>query len=181
LIEYFTALPQLEQMMLIGAAGALLFLPLKDILSVEFYDVCDIFLSMIGAAVLFGIKEMPEPSVEQTLWVMAGLGIAIIFIKIFIVVPFQRKGENSSVLSRNDYIGMEAEVTVSISPKGIGEIMVKTPFGRTTQMAKVDNTNEHETLAKIPAGTRVQVTCIKDSFLYVVPIKKQEEVDKEWK
>lgn len=165
MLDILSSLTELERLFLMGAAGAVMCLPLKDIITVDFYDICDVFLSLMGASVLFHLWDMPAPSISETGWLVALLAIPTIIIKVFIVVPFQKKGETSSLLSFDNYPGMTAEVTTPIKPDGIGEVIVRSPFGGNIHMARIHKVDTQT--AKIPAGVTVRIVRVEDAILYV--------------
>lgn len=168
--EYLASLSHLETLFLVGVTGALVLLPLKDVISFEFYDICDVFLSLMIAAIVFAARGIDEPSPENILIVMGIISIGIMFIKVFVIVPFQKKGENSTVLSMQDYVGMTGTLSVSVTKASIGEVIISTPFGIRNQMAKIEENEETKTLAKIPAGADVCIVRVAESILYVVPV-----------
>jgi len=69
--------------------------------------------------------------------------------------------ENSIGFSVKDFIGKTGEVTVPISPKGFGEIILKIGASRTNQIAASFDGKEYST------GSMVVVTDVKDGTIYV--------------
>lgn len=171
--EYLASLSHLETLFLIGVTGALVLLPLKDVISFEFYDICDVFLSLMMAAIVFAARGIDEPSPENILIVMGIISIGIIFIKVFVIVPFQKKGENSTVLSMQDYVGMTGTISVSVTKASIGEVIISTPFGIRNQMAKISWEGKEEKKTTLTVGTAVRIVKIKDGILYVEEVEKE--------
>ena len=90
-------------LMATGIIGALICIPVKDIISVDFYDICDLFISLFFVG-LISTKFSMESS-HQTLLLIAlflAISLVIILIKLFVFVPFQTKAETNALLSRKE-------------------------------------------------------------------------------
>ncbi|MBU5595094.1 NfeD family protein [Amphibacillus sp. MSJ-3] len=129
-----------------------------------------VILSFI--AVLSGagyIMELRGSLNSASILVLATL-ISLVIVSIihfFILVPLA-KSEQSTAISRVDYIGKKGEVIITIPAHGIGEVLIKSGFGSTGNIAKcVSNTG-------IPQGTLISVIEIdQDGVLIVEPILKK--------
>lgn len=156
--------------MIIGIIGALATIPIKDIISVEFYDICDIFISLFVVGMFMTV--LGEES-QRNLFLLAGLflsvSVLIILIKIFVVVPFQKRVETNALLSRKDYVGELGRVTVAISKDGLGEVVLYTVFGNVPMTAKVYQEADQEEVLRIATGERIRVRDIEGPIVFVAP------------
>ncbi|MBT2732450.1 hypothetical protein [Carnobacterium sp. ISL-102] len=151
-------------------ALAILTLPLKDIISVGFYDISDFFVTgMIAFFITYGILLTNRSIVS--IWLFAGIFfvsmIIIMLMNILVILPFKNRAENSSITSIYELEGKEAKVSIPITLNGTGEVIVSTGFTRVNKMAKIyDNTDG---ITDIPKNENVLIMDISDNILYVLP------------
>ncbi|MFL2105893.1 hypothetical protein [Desemzia sp. FAM 23991] len=151
-------------------ALAILTLPLKDIISVGFYDISDFFVTgMITFFITYGVLVSNLTTVS--IWLFAGIFfavmIAIMLMNILVILPFKRRAENSTITSIHELEGKEAKVSVPITLNGTGEVIVSTGFTRVNKMAKIyDNADG---ITDIPKNKNVLIMDVKDNILYVIP------------
>lgn len=169
-IESMT-LPNL--LMLIGTAGAIILIPIKDVISLEFYDICDVFISLFFVGLI--MTKMDE-GMEQNKFLLTGIflgvSIVIILIKLFVFVPFQEKAETNALLSRKDYIGERGKVTVTITKEGLGEVVLYTVFGNVPMTAKIYH-QENDGIIQIANGQMIRVMDIQGSIVFVAPYEEK--------
>lgn len=152
---------------------ALLTLPLREIVTIGFFDISDLFVSlMIAVFIGYMINEsMPGNafiSIGLFILILVTVVTGIVLLNIFVIIPFRSRSENSSATSIRQLEGKEGTVSVSITADGVGEVLVYTGFTKINRMAKIyENSNEPVTF--IEQGTNVLVMDIKDSILYVLP------------
>ncbi|MEC6748347.1 hypothetical protein VXN63_07300 [Marinilactibacillus sp. XAAS-LB27] len=152
---------------------ALLTLPLREIITIGFFDISDLFVSLMIAVF---IGYMINESMPGNAFISIGLFIlifvtvvtGIVLLNIFVIIPFRSRSENSSATSIRQLEGKEGTVSVSITADGVGEVLVYTGFTKTNRMAKIYE-NSSEPVTFIEQGTNVLVMDVKDSFLYVLP------------
>lgn len=167
---FFESLTVPGILMLIGIVGALLMVPLKDILTLEFYDVCDIFISLFFLGIVMTrLDEGTQGNTLLLIGIFLGISVAIIFIKLFVFVPFQEKAETNALLSRKDYIGERGKVTVAISKDGLGEVVLYTVFGNVPMTAKIYQERGKEKMERIATGETIRVRDIQGSIVFVSP------------
>lgn len=152
---------------------ALLTLPLRDIISIGFFDISDLFVSlMISVFIGFMINEgMPGDnylSVGLFMLVVITVVTGVVLLNIFVIIPFRSRSENSSATSIRQLEGKEGTVSISITADGVGEVLVYTGFTKINKMAKIYESG-NETIAFIEQGTNVLIMDVKDSILYVIP------------
>lgn len=151
-------------------ALAILALPLKDIISVGFYDISDFFVTgMIAFFITYGILLTNRSIVS--IWLFAGIFfvsmIIIMLMNILVILPFKNHAENSSITSIYELEGKEAKVSIPITLNGTGEVIVSTGFTRVNKMAKIyDNTDG---ITDIPKNENVLIMDVSDNILYVLP------------
>lgn len=151
-------------------ALAILTLPLKDIISVGFYDISDFFVTgMIAFFITYGILLTNRSIVS--IWLFAGIFfvsmIIIMLMNILVILPFKNRAENSSITSIYELEGKEAKVSIPITLNGTGEVIVSTGFTRVNKMAKIyDNTDG---ITDIPKNENVLIMDVRDNILYVLP------------
>lgn len=151
-------------------ALAILTLPLKDIISVGFYDISDFFVTgMIAFFITYGILLTNRSIVS--IWLFAGIFfvsmIIIMLMNILVILPFKNRAENSSITSIYELEGKEAKVSIPITLNGTGEVIVSTGFTRVNKMAKIyDNTDG---ITDIPKNENVLIMDVSDNILYVLP------------
>lgn len=152
---------------------ALLTLPLREIITIGFFDISDLFVSlMIAVFIGYMINEsMPGNafiSIGLFILILVTVVTGIVLLNIFVIIPFRSRSENSSATSIRQLEGKEGTVSVSITADGVGEVLVYTGFTKTNRMAKIYE-NSSEPVTFIEQGTNVLVMDVKDSFLYVLP------------
>lgn len=151
-------------------ALAILTLPLKDIISVGFYDISDFFVTgMIAFFITYGVLVINRATVS--IWLFAGIFfvimIVIMLMNILIILPFKRRAENSSITSIHELEGKEGKVSIPITLNGTGEVIVSTGFTRINKMAKIyDNADG---ITDIPKNENVLIMDVRDNILYVLP------------
>lgn len=168
--EFFTSLTLTQQVMLGSIVGALVTIPVKDVLSVGYYDICDVFFSTFFTALLLeamGKEDGMDKLVMGAMFI--GISMVIIFLKIVLIVPFQEKAETTALMSREDYVGETGKVTVAIKGDALGEVVIYTPFGNATMTAKIYHGFEAEKMPKIATGEPVRVMDVEGSIVYVEP------------
>lgn len=147
---------------------ALITLPLRDIITIGFYDVSDFFVSgMISFFVGYIVSN--QTMLTTTIFIVIYIAVTsiVILLNIFIIIPFRRRSENSSATSIHQLAGKEGTVSIPITFDGIGEVVVYTGFSKTNRMAKIYK--DKNAPSNIKAGENVLVIEIKDSILYVQP------------
>lgn len=151
-------------------ALAILTLPLKDIISVGFYDISDFFVTgMIAFFITYGILVTDRLAVS--IWLFVGIFfvimIFIMLMNILVILPFKNRAENSSITSIYELEGKEAKVSIPITLNGTGEVVVSTGFTRVNKMARIyDNTDD---ITDIPKNENVLIMDVRDNILYVLP------------
>lgn len=168
--EFFTSLPLSQQLMLVGIVGAVVMIPIKDILSFEVYDICDVFFSTLFTGFL--LEAMGKENGAEKLLIgglFIGISVVIVILKLVLFVPFQRKAETSALMSRNDYLGESGKVTVSIRKYGLGEIVIYTPFGNVPMTAAIYQDGQAGNIERIASGEPIRVMNIENSIAYVEP------------
>ncbi|MDE1549284.1 NfeD family protein [Jeotgalibaca caeni] len=161
-------------LMVIGIIGAVITIPVKDFITLEFYDICDVFISLFLVGMI-----MTRLSVEaqENMLLLAGIflvvSLVIILIKIFVFVPFQEKAETNALLSRKDYIGELGRVTVAITKDGLGEVVLYTVFGNVPMTAKIYQEPNEEERLRIATGEQIRVRDIQGSIVFVAPEKEK--------
>lgn len=151
---------------------ALMTLPLRDIITVGFFDISDLFVSlMISVFIGYMINETLTENAYISIMMFSFIVIAVItgvvLLNIFVIIPFRSRSENSSATSIKQLEGKEGKVSISITDNGIGEVVVYTGFSKVNRMAKIYKNNDDITV--IPQDTNILVMDIKDSILYVLP------------
>ncbi|WP_373836044.1 NfeD family protein [Jeotgalibaca arthritidis] len=160
-------------LMATGIIGALICIPVKDIISVDFYDICDLFISLFFVG-LISTKFSMESS-HQTLLLIAlflAISLVIILIKLFVFVPFQAKAETNALLSRKDYIGEKGRVTVTINLDTVGEVVLYTIFGNVPMTAKIYQSSDDDSPLRIATGEQIRVMDIDGAIVYVTPYEE---------
>ncbi|HJA90061.1 MAG TPA: NfeD family protein [Candidatus Jeotgalibaca merdavium] len=160
-------------LMAVGIVGALICIPIKDIISVDFYDICDLFISLFFVG-LISTKFSMESS-HQTLLLIAlflAISLVIILIKLFVFVPFQAKAETNALLSRKDYIGEKGRVTVTINSDTVGEVVLYTIFGNVPMTAKIYQLSYDDSPLRIATGEQIRVMDIDGAIVYVTPYEE---------
>lgn len=152
---------------------ALLTLPLREIVTIGFFDISDLFVSlMIAVFIGYMINEsMPGNSfisIGLFILILVTVVTGIVLLNIFVIIPFRSRSENSSATSIRQLEGKEGTVSVSITADGVGEVLVYTGFTKINRMAKIYE-NSSKSVTFIEQGTNVLVMDIKDSILYVLP------------
>lgn len=152
---------------------ALLTLPLRDIITVGFFDISDLFVSfMIAVFIGYMINEsMPGNiaiSIGLFMLIVVTVVTGVVLLNIFVVIPFRSRSENSSATSIQQLEGKEGTVLVSITADGVGEVLVYTGFTKINKMAKIYE-NGKDPISFIEQGTNILVMDVKDSILYVIP------------
>ncbi|MCC5894135.1 MAG: hypothetical protein JJU16_01605 [Alkalibacterium sp.] len=152
---------------------ALLTLPLRDIVTIGFFDISDLFVSfMISVFIGYMINEgMPANaaiSVGLFALIVVTVVTCVVLLNIFVIIPFRSRSENSSATSIRQLEGKEGTVSISITADGVGEVLVYTGFTKINKMAKIYESG-NEPIAFIEQGTNVLVMDVKDSILYVIP------------
>ena len=152
---------------------ALLTLPLREIVTIGFFDISDLFVSlMIAVFIGYMINEsMPGNafiSIGLFILILVTVVTGIVLLNIFVIIPFRSRSENSSATSIRQLEGKEGTVSVSITADGVGEVLVYTGFTKINRMAKIYE-NSSKPVTFIEQGTNVLVMDIKDSILYVLP------------
>lgn len=151
-------------------ALAILTLPLKDIISVGFYDISDFFVTgMIAFFITYGVLVTNPLAVS--IWLFVGiffvLMVAIMLMNILVILPFKSRAENSNITSIHELEGKEAKVSIPITLNGTGEVIVSTGFTRINKMAKIyDNTDN---ITEIPKNENVLIMDVSNNILYVLP------------
>lgn len=166
---------------------ALLTLPLRDIITIGFFDISDLFVScMIAFFIAYMVNEaMPGGTYLSTgLFSLIFISVVtgVVLLNIFVIIPFRSRSENSSATSIRQLEGKEGTVSVSITEHGIGEVVVYTGFAKINKMAKIYETKDPITL--IPQNTNVLIMEVRDSILYVLPytnaIKSTQKPESTW-
>lgn len=151
-------------------ALAILTLPLKDIISVGFYDISDFFVTgMIAFFITYGVLMTNDAPIS--IWLFAGIFFAIMIIimlmNILVILPFKSRAENTSITSIQELEGKEAKVSIPITLNGTGEVIVSTGFKRVNKMAKIfENTDG---ITNIPKNENVLIMEVSNNILYVLP------------
>ena len=151
-------------------ALAILTLPLKDIISVGFYDISDFFVTgMITFFITYGI--LVTDRLKVSIWLFTGIFFVIMVIimlmNILVILPFKNRAENSNITSIYELEGKEAKVSIPITLNGTGEVIVSTGFTRVNKMAKIyDNTDG---VTDIQKNENVLIMDVRDNILYVLP------------
>ncbi|WP_029278520.1 membrane protein [Carnobacterium jeotgali] len=151
-------------------ALAILTLPLKDIISIGFYDISDFFVTgMIAFFITYGVLVTNLATVS--LWLFVGIFLAVMVVimlmNILVILPFKSRAENSNITSIHDLEGKEATVSIPITLNGTGEVIVSTGFTRVNKMAKIyDNTDN---ITEILKKENVLVMDVSNNILYVLP------------
>ncbi|UDE94506.1 hypothetical protein LHA31_07780 [Carnobacterium viridans] len=151
-------------------ALAILTLPLKDIISVGFYDISDFFVTgMIAFFITYGI--LVTNLITVSIWLFVGIFfvvmVAIMLMNILVILPFKSRAENSTITSIHELEGKEAKVSIPITLNGTGEVIVSTGFTRVNKMAKIyDNTDN---ITEIPKNENVLIMDVSNNILYVLP------------
>lgn len=151
-------------------ALAILTLPLKDIISVGFYDISDFFVTgMIAFFITYGVLMTNRALVS--IWLFVGiffvLMVIIMLMNILVILPFKSRAENSNVTSIHELEGKEAKVSIPITLNGTGEVIVSTGFTRVNKMAKIyDNTDN---ITEIQKNENVLIMDVSNNILYVLP------------
>lgn len=116
-----------------------------------------------GAGYIFEFRNSFDHLANFVLSTLISLVIVSI-IHLFILVPLANS-EQSTATSISDLVGKEGEVIITIPTHGIGEVLIKSKFGSTGNMAKcASNTG-------IRQGTIISVIEIdQDGILIVEPI-----------
>ena len=151
-------------------ALAILTLPLKDIISVGFYDISDFFVTgMIAFFIIYGVLVTNRTTVS--IWLFAGIFFAIMIVimlmNILVILPFKRRAENSSITSIHELEGKEGKVSIPITLNGTGEVIVSTGFTRINRMAKIYNNADG--ITDISKNENVLIMDVRDNILYVLP------------
>lgn len=152
---------------------ALLTLPLRDIITIGFFDISDLFVSfMIAVFIGYMINEsLPGSQPVSTrlfMFIIVSVVTAVVLLNIFVIIPFRSQAENSSATSIRQLEGKEGTVSISITADGVGEVLVYTGFTKTNRMAKIYESGANP-ITFIEQGTNVLVMDVKDSILYVLP------------
>ena len=151
-------------------ALAILTLPLKDIISVGFYDISDFFVTgMIAFFITYGVLVANLATVS--IWLFVGVFLAVMVVimlmNILVILPFKSRAENSTTTSIHELEGKEATVSIPITLNGTGEVIVSTGFTRVNKMAKIyDNTDN---ITVIPKNENVLIMDVSNNILYVLP------------
>ncbi|MER2226308.1 MAG: hypothetical protein ABS916_04555 [Carnobacterium sp.] len=151
-------------------ALAILTLPLKDIISVGFYDISDFFVTgMIAFFITYGVLVTNLATVS--IWLFVGVFLAVMVVimlmNILVILPFKSRAENSTITSIHELEGKEATVSIPITLNGTGEVIVSTGFTRVNKMAKIyDNTDN---ITVIPKNENVLIMDVSNNILYVLP------------
>ncbi|MCM3512226.1 hypothetical protein [Carnobacterium inhibens] len=151
-------------------ALAILTLPLKDIISVGFYDISDFFVTgMIAFFITYGVLVTNLATVS--IWLFVGVFLAVMIVimlmNILVILPFKSRAENSTITSIHELEGKEATVSIPITLNGTGEVIVSTGFTRVNKMAKIyDNTDN---ITEIPKNENVLIMDVSNNILYVLP------------
>lgn len=87
----------------------------------------------------------------------------------FLYIKPMKSCENSIAFSTKDFIGKVGEVTVPISRKGFGEIILKIGAGNTNQIAASYDEEEYST------GSKVIVTKVNAGTLYVSRYQEEDQ------
>lgn len=149
-------------------ALSIITLPLRDIVTVGFYDISDFFVT---AMITFFIGYMYNESSELTIGIFTAIFIAvlvaIILMNIFVIIPFKSRAESSTVASITQLEGKEGKVSTTLTEGSYGEVVVYNGFTKINKMAKIYANNDGVTT--IPVGTNVLVMDILDNVLYVLP------------
>lgn len=166
---------------------ALLTLPLRDIVTVGFFDISDLFVSfMITVFIGYIVNELlPDNtaiSIGLFIFIFVTVVTGVVLLNIFVIIPFRSRSENSSATSIRQLEGKEGTVSVSITEHGIGEVVVYTGFSKINKMAKIYENKDQITL--IPQDTNVLIMDVRDSILYVLPytnaIKASQKPEPTW-
>ena len=116
-----------------------------------------------GAGYIFEFRNSFDHLTNFVLATLISLVIVSI-IHFFVLVPLT-KSEQSTATSIADLIGKEGEVIITIPANGIGEVLIRSPFGSTGNIAKCASNTE------ISQGTFISVIEIdQDGVLIVEPI-----------
>lgn len=122
------------------------------------------FISVLSGAGY--ILELRGSFTSSTVFILATL-ISLVIVSIihfFILVPLS-KSEQNTARSIVDYIGREGEVITTIPANGVGEVLIKSGFGSTGNIAKCASN------AEITQGTIISVIEIdQDGVLVVEPV-----------
>ncbi|WP_208559472.1 hypothetical protein [Marinilactibacillus kalidii] len=162
---------------------ALLMLPLRDILTIGFFDISDLFVSImiavfIGYIINDRLPENDSISVGLFTFLFITVVIGVVLLNIFVIIPFRSRSENSSATSIHQLEGKEGTVSISITADGVGEVLMYTGFTKINRMAKIYE-NSSEPVTFIEQGTNILVMDVKDSMLYVLPYTNAIQAAKE--
>lgn len=161
--------------MIIGIVGAVVSIPIKDLLTLEYYDICDVFISLfIVGMFMTKMSEDAQNNMFLLTGIFLGVSVAIIFIKVFVFVPFQEKAETNALLSRKNYIGEPGKVTVALTKERLGEVVLYTVFGNVAATAKIYHQQGEEELLRIETGQAIRVRDVKDAIVFVSPEEIKE-------
>lgn len=174
-MDYLSNLSTLETLFTIGVVGALLTFPLNDILSVGFFDITDFFLAMVITSVVSGsLDDVVNPK-RQLILIYIVVSLLLSLFKIFLIIPFMKRAENSAVTSWKDLEGKEGTLITGIVENGVGEVMVFDGFSRMNKMAKIYKQDSQE-MATLKKGTNVLIIEIIDSIAYVIPYENDIKI-----
>lgn len=157
-------------LMMIGIGGALITIPIKDVVTLEYYDICDVFISLFFLGMI--MTRMGEETYGNTFLLTGlflGISVLIILVKLFVFVPFQERAETNALLSRKDYIGERGSVTVAIAKDGLGEVVLYTVFGNVPMTAKIYQERDREEIERIATGVKIRVRDVQGSIVLVSP------------
>ena len=146
----------------------ILTLPLKDIITVGFYDISDFFVTLlISLFIVSQLDGVLEVTKSLLIIIFISVLVVIILLNIFVVLPFKSRAENSTLISNKQLEGREGKVSVPLTIDSMGEVIVYTGFTKVNKMAKIYVNDEG--ITNIPLIATVIVVESKGSVLYVLP------------
>lgn len=170
LIEFLNDPLSLQYAFATSIVLALLTLPLRDFISVGFYDISDFFVTgLIAFFMAYGAVEAERVSLTPLSFSLLFLVVMVVIMlmNILVILPFKERAENSNVSSIKNLEGKEAIVSIPISIGQTGEVIMNSGFTRVNRMARIyENTDG---IAEIAKGENVLVIDVKDKVLYVLP------------
>ena len=115
------------------------------------------------------LSEDSQVNIFLLVGLFLSISVLIMIIKIFVIVPFQKRVETNALLSRKDYVGEIGRVTVAISKDRFGEVVLYTVFGHVSMTAKIFQEPGDKELMRIATGDRIRVRDIQGSIVFVAP------------
>lgn len=130
-------------------------------------------IALFGAIFIFGLTGILALQVyawtpARTLLFSSITAMVALFVVYFLFIKASSTMETSLGFTYQELIGKNGEVITAIPPDGVGEILVTTSGGRTSQIAK---SKDH---IYIPQGTIVTIESVDDQICQVRFISSKE-------